>query len=287
MRKLTDFDVAYGSALRILLDEAPAKNARTGKSVKAAHGMLFQFGPKTIPLLTLRDIKPLWACAEAVWFMGGGESSDFMEKFGFKVWRQFSDSDGFVQSATGYRWRKAWRVDQVKELVKKLTRDPSNRQGVLTSWDPVSDNLTPGLNTPCVDMWHFHIIDGCLHMSVLQRSGDMYFGVPHDVFGSRIVQELLAAGLGMKPGAISYLVSNAHLYEDQWPAAEEMLGRAEQMAMECERAKMKMCPPDLRLTKDDFVRSMVCDETLPLELSAKVARMYDPWPAISGPKLVL
>lgn len=285
MKRLTEFDIGYAGALKILLNKGAVSNTRTGKKVRAAHGMLFQFTPNVIPLLSLRDINPLWACAEAVWFMGGGHNCDFMERFGFKVWRNFSDQNGFVASATGFRWRKAFGVDQIKELIAKLTADPTNRQGVITSWDPHDDNKKPGANVPCVDMWHFHILDNQLHMSVLQRSGDMYFGVPHDVFGSRIVQELIAAGLGVRPGGISYLVSNAHLYEDQWKAAEEMLGRAESMARKQDRTKMT--PGNLGLTQDDFIRSMVCDWELPLEIAKRVKSIYEPWPAISGPKLVL
>lgn len=285
MRRLSEFDIAYAQCLHTLLDQPSVQNGRTGKRVKAAHGMLFQFAPNIIPLLTLRDIKPLWSCAEAVWFMGGSDDPAFMAKFGFKVWDKFMDKDGRVPSATGWRWRKAFDVDQLKELIKKLSGDPSNRQCVLSSWDPYLDNLMPGKNVPCVDMWHFHILANKLHMSVLQRSGDMYFGVPHDIFGSRIVQELIAAGLGILPGAISYLVSNAHLYEDQWPAAEEMFARAERMTTN--NAKTKLMKTNFKLTKDDFARAMICDAELPLEIHKKVMEHYDPWPAITGPKLVL
>lgn len=285
MRHISHFDIAYAHGLRVLLDQPIEPNTRTKRRVKAAHGLLFQFGPDVIPLLTLRDIKPLWACAEAVWFVGGGTNSTFMKKFGFNVWDKFSREDGFVESATGFRWRSAFEVDQLKELISKLSEDPSNRQGILTSWDPKKDNLSPGKNVPCVDMWHFHILAKRLHMSVLQRSGDMYFGVPHDILGSRLVQELLAARLGVRPGAISYLVSNAHLYEDQWPAAEEMLARAEKMMLKAE--KINVDHKDLNLTAEDFVRAAICDDVLPLELAKKVNAIYNPWPAITGPKLAL
>lgn len=285
MREPTEFDAIYADALRTILRQPDILNKRTGKRVRALHGMLFQTSPRVIPLVTLRDIKPLWSCAEAVWFMGGRSDTAFMSKFGFKVWEKFADEKGHVDSATGYRWRTNFAVDQLKELIKKLTVDLSNRQAVLTSWDPTKDNLTPGKNVPCVDMWHFHIIAEQLHMSVLQRSGDMYFGVPHDVFGSRLIQELLAAGLGVVPGAISYLVSNAHLYEDQWEPAAEMVNRAQRMIRRGEGPKNM--PPHLKLAKDDFVRAMIGDDTLPLDLHKKIAKIYDPWPAISGPKLVL
>lgn len=285
MRKMTAFDIAYADALHVLMAQTPTANARTKKKVRAAHGLLFQFSPGMMPFLTLRDIKPLWACAEAVWFLAGGETTFYMEKFGFNVWKKFADDQGFVNSATGYRWRRAFGVDQVRELMHKLTKDPTSRQGVLSSWDPKEDNLNPGKNVPCVDMWHFHILEKQLHMSVLQRSGDMYFGVPHDVLGSHIVQQLLAAGLGVKPGAMSYLVSNAHLYEDQWAAAEEMMARAERMNRWGEGlAKM---PESLGFDKNDFLNAMLGDYKLPIEMDRRIEKFYLPWPTIEGPKLVL
>lgn len=279
---VTDFDAIYADALRMILDEAPEKNERTGKRVRAMHGAVFQFSPEVIPLMTLRDIKPLWACAEAVWFMGGKCDAAFMEKFGFKVWRKFANERGVVESATGLRWRSIFGVDQLKALVRKLSTDKSDRHGVLMSWDPFRDVNHPGTNVPCLVAWHFHIIGGRLHVSVLQRSGDMYFGVPHDVLGCRVIQELLAAGLDVAPGAISYLVSNAHLYEDQWDAAEEMVARA----FDGGTAHKKL-PKNMNLHKDDFVRAMTGDDTLPFELCDRLDKMYEPWPAITGPKLVV
>lgn len=285
MKAISEFDLDYVQALRIIMNSMPTRNLRTGKEVRATASLVFQLNPRAVPLMTLRDIKPLWACAEAVWFMGGGHKADFMRGFGFKVWDKFADADGCVNSATGYRWRSHFKVDQLKELVKKLSADPTNRQAILCSWDPLEDNLRPGANVPCVDMWHFHILEGALHLSVLQRSGDMYFGVPHDILGSRIVQELIAAGIGAEVGMMSYSVSNGHLYEDQWQAAEEMISRMEKIINSFQIKKVKL--ENLELTKDDFVSAMVCDERLPLKLAARIAKQYKPWPSIIGPKLVL
>lgn len=283
VRAPTEFDIYYADALEILLQQDASENKRTGAKVKAAHGFTFYTSPTCLPLLTLRDIKPLWACAEAVWFMSGKSDSAFMKKFGFKVWDKFADESGHVASATGHRWREHFKVDQLKDLIGKLSLDKTNRQGVLVSWDPVEDTLRPGKNVPCVDMWHFHVINDMLHMSVLQRSGDMYFGVPHDIFGSRLVQLFLSAGLGVKPGAISYTISNAHLYEDQWPAAREMITRLKEMRRKGASIKY---PKDIRVTRDEFLSAMVGDDTLPLKIAERVAKIYDPWPNILGPKLV-
>jgi thymidylate synthase len=279
MRGLNEFDIAYSRALRTILDKPPALNQRTGKKCRAIHGLHFHL--HDTPLLTLRDIKPLWACAEAVWFLSGSDDASWMASFGFRTWEKFADGDGRVRSATGWRWRAAFNVDQVGNILSKLSADPSNRQAVLLSWDPALDAERPGPNAPCVMVWHVHLLDGRLHMSVLQRSGDMYFGVPHDVFGSRLVQELLAAGLGAAPGELSYLVSNAHLYEDQWGPAEEMLARAD------ESNGAVGLPVDLDLSRKHLDRALSGDKFLVWEMSDTIRRAYDPWPAIAGPRLVL
>ena len=250
--------------------------------VRAIHGATFSLTPGHIPLLTLRDIKPLWTCAEVVWFLSGGLEPEFMEQFGFKVWSKFA-KDGKVMSATGFRWRTGFDgIDQLGALIEKLKADPSNRQGVLLSWDPRRDTLHPGPNAPCVMIWHVHAIQGQLHMSVLQRSADMYFGLPHDILGSRLIQELLAAHLGMQVGGLMYAVSNAHLYEDQWEAAEEMIARVESSSYD-----PSTCGPDFGVTALDAERALRGDVETVFNLHDKVKALYNPWPPITGPKLVL
>lgn len=293
MTTLNQFDMNYATALNLILDQAPSRNERTGKSVRAKAGMLFNVAPGQVPLLSLRDIKPMWTCAEAVWFMSGSSDAKWMAEFGFNTWNKFADAEGKVHSATGFRWRGNFEsakgtVDQLKNVVDKLQKDPSNRQAVLLSWDPTLDAVNPGPNAPCVMIWHFHIVGDFLHCSVLQRSADMYFGLPHDILGTHIVQALIAAKLRVKTGGLSYLVSNAHLYEDQWQAAETMLGRVRELG------ETYLLDPlwskdrhNLKLTPVDFERAEYGNASLVHDLHRMLMQNYEPMPAISGPKLVL
>ena len=286
MPKTTAFDLSYAHALKTIMNAKPEINKRTGKLVKAIHGLAFNTGymrpaSPAFPILSLRDIKPLWACAEAVWFLSGSDDPKWMAKFGFKVWDKFKDRHGKVKSATGWRWRQQFKVDQLEFAVHKLETDKTNRHAVLQAWDPDADVEKPGANVPCLVTWHLHCIGQELHLSVLQRSADMYFGFPHDILGARVVQELVAARLRMRVGSILYAISNAHLYEDQWPAAEEMMARAEGPRSYDESVQ------DLSLTLNDFNRAEMGDDTLPLELTALISEFYDPWPPITGPKIVL
>lgn len=279
MSAKTEFDTYYSFLLKRVMQAKPEHNRRTGKMVRAVDGAFFRLG--SIPILTLRNINPMWTAAEVVWFMGGRSDVKFMQDLGFKNWNEFVNKDGIVESATGYRWRHRFgRLDQLMAVIDKLDADPSSRQAVLLSWNPNDDLLKPGPNAPCVMLWHMHIIDGLLHMSVIQRSADLYFGLPHDILGARIVQELIAAGLDVTPGNLSYQVSNAHLYEDQWSAAEEMITREELCG---EKAQY---PLNLGLTKDITVQALGGDQWAASAIFNKIMAFYKPFPPIRGPKLV-
>ena len=285
MPTINSFDIDYARALNIIMAARPDINKRTGKRVRAVHGIVFH-GRQTdrgglFPILSLRDIRPLWACAEAVWFLSGSKDPKWMEHFGFKAWSKFTDFDGSVHSATGWRWRNWFGVDQLNALINKLENDVSSRQCVLQSWDPKTDLLNPGPNVPCLVSWHLHTIDNKLNLSVFQRSADMFFGLPHDILGARIIQELIAARLHLHVGSIMYAISNAHLYEDQWEAAEEMMARADGISEYMDPIL------DLNLLHPDFDRALEGDLTLPMEIAARINRFYDPFPSIAGPQIAL
>lgn len=278
MNKINKFDQSYSDLLARVLHAPVELNARTGKRVRAVDGVLIKCDE--LPLLTLRDIKPLWTCAETVWFMSGGRDVKFMQQFGFRNWDGFADVDGQVQSATGYRWRVASGVDQLASVVQKLAQDPSTRQAVMSAWVPALDLVNPGPNAPCLLTWHLHCIGERLHMSVMQRSCDLYFGLPHDILGMRLIQELVAAAIGRRPGPLSYFISNAHLYEDQWEPALAMLGRAEH-AME-----IALYPDQLYVTKGMYQAAVEGDPEVVMQLHRPIQTFYRPFPALSGPRLV-
>lgn len=278
----TQFDVDYAAILADILKREPTRNERTRKWVRAIPGAFLRLDcdrDGRQPVLHLRNISPMWSCAEAVWFLSGARSTKLMKKFGFKTWDRFADKEGNVDSATGFRWREAYDMDQVQEVFKKLKAEPTSRQAVMLSWIPKWDLVKPGPNAPCIIAWHFQIADGRLHMSVMQRSADMYFGFPHDILGFRIVQELMAAGLGIKSGVINYLLSNAHLYEDQWPAAHIMIGRAHR--------NIGFQAFDFDFDKEDWKAALEGSTTLPKKMFTRMCKWYKPWPAIDGPRLVL
>ena len=274
----TEFDLSYSMLLKRVMAQKPQKDKRTGLMVRSIDGAFFK--DRRVPILNLRDIKPLWTCAEAVWFMAGDCEVDFMNMFGFKNWDMFADDKGRVQSATGYRWRRRHGPDQLTCIIDKLYKDKTARRGVLLSWNPVDDLINDSPNAPCVVAWHLHVIDDKLHMSAFQRSCDLYFGFPHDILGSRLIQEMVAPLIGVGVGNISYFISNGHLYEDQWQAAEEM------MAREASERDISYGPDSLELKPNIGMAAMNGDPEVVEYLMKRLLKFYDPWPAIKGPRLV-
>jgi thymidylate synthase len=275
------FDRDYAATLAEILRQEPSTNERTGKKVKAIHGVHFRIEEGQFPLLHLRDINPLWSCAEAVWFISGGRSPEFMQGYGFKNWDAFKDNDGLISSATGFRWRQAFDgVDQLTEVMAKLSKDPTTRQAVMISWKPAWDLINPGPNAPCIIAWHLEILGGALHMSIMQRSADMYFGFPHDILGFRIVQSLMASALKVKSGIMSYHISNAHLYQDQWYSGLLMVSRACNDESRID-GRFRLC-----VSKHDWGLALQANTELPIALCNELKNWYKPWPAIKGPRLV-
>lgn len=278
---MTRFDALYQDLLRHIMDEGvPDMNKRTGHEVRAVPGMHFSHDIERdgFPLLTLRKIPIKMFVAEQIWFISGARKpADFLRDF-TKIWDAFTNPADVVTVAYGYRWRKHFGRDQLKALIKLLKGDPSSRHGVIVTWDPGSDGLggTKKANVPCPYSFTVNIIGGRLHLHNIVRSNDMVLGFPADVAGFALLQCILAQKLGVAPGVYSHSISNAHVYDNQYEAVKEMLGRTHDHA-----------PIKLTLPKNTFERAEKKDKKLVDEIVAPLAAQYQPLPAITGLQVVL
>jgi thymidylate synthase len=196
-----------------------------------------------------------------------------------KIWDDFSELDGVVTAAYGYRWRHYFGRDQIKSLVNLLQKEPSSRHGVVVTWDPASDGLNPNRkrkNVPCPYTFTVNIIGGALHMHNIVRSNDMILGFPHDVGGFAFLQRVLAAKLGVKVGKYTHSISNAHIYDTHYKAARTLIGR-------------RNTHPEinLKLKPNSFDRGLKGDKNLVLEVVEDLNSQYNPQEAIKGLQIVL
>jgi len=276
---MTQFDEQYKQAIwDIMNNGVDILSERTGHHVKALPGVFFNLD-KGFPLLTLRKVPIKIFVAEQMWFlMGESDPKVFLKNF-TSIWDDFIEADGQVKAAYGYRWRKHFGRDQIGDLVKLLTKDPSSRHGVVVTWDPGDDGLASGTkkkNVPCPYTFTVNIIGNKLHMLAVVRSNDMILGCPHDVSGFALLQRFLAAKIGVAPGRLSYCVSNAHIYDIHYKTAWELLER------DNKHKEIK-----LEAEENWFDRAEKGDEKLAEEIIETLSSQYHPLAAIKGLQIVL
>ena len=113
-------------------------------------------------------------------------------------------------------------------------------------------------------------------MHNIVRSNDMVLGFPADVAGFALLQCILAEHLGVQPGIYTHTISNAHIYDNHYAAAEEMVQR-----------KNEHLPIRITTPKHTFTRAEKKDHTLADALIAQFDAQYKPQAAIGGLKIAL
>ncbi len=278
---MTPFDLQYQKILKeIMKDGIEEVNSRTKHSVKALPGKTIEVEPDDgFPLLTLRKIPIKIFVSEQVWFLTGSRRpSEFLNKF-TRIWDDFTNIDGVISTAYGYRWRHHFGRDQIELLIKLLEKEPSSRHGVVVTWDPSNDGLSTTFrkaNIPCPYSFTINIIGGNLHMHNIVRSNDMILGCPHDVAGFALLQRILAARLGVGVGKYTHSISNAHIYDIHYQGAKELIERRNNHAI-----------IELKLDKNSYERAKAADERLVNEIVDQIQSQYEPMESIKGLAIVL
>ena len=278
---MTKFDMLYQDMLRRIMEEGVAQvSGRNDHETKAIPGMHFTIDIEKdgFPLLTLRKIPVKMFVAEQIWFIAGvRKPADFLREF-TKIWDSFTNPADVVTVAYGYRWRKHFGRDQLGLLIKLLKKDPSSRHGVIVTWDPASDGLggTKRANVPCPYSFTVNIIGGRLHLHNIVRSNDMVLGFPSDVAGFALLQIILAQKLGVSPGIYSHSISNAHVWDNQYDVARELLSRKNDHKL-----------IHIVLPKNTYDRAEKKDAKLVPQIVDPIEAQYKPMPAITGMQIVL
>ena len=261
----------------ILQNGVEETNNRTGVKTKALPGVQFQVDlAREFPLLTARQIRVENFVAEMMWFISGQKDTNVFLNRHTKIWDAFTTEDGEVETAYGHRWRHHFGRDQLVDMILLLTKDPSSRHGVVVTWDPADDGLlhgTPKKNVPCPYTFTVNIIGGRLHLHNIIRSNDMVLGCPTDAAGFAYLACLLARLMNVKPGIYTHSISNAHIYENHYAAAEEMVERA--------NSGLPYASP-IVMEENGFAKAESLDESYFDRTVKQFKENYNPLPAIKG-----
>jgi len=243
-KDMKSFDEEYIRIGKMLLDEGKwVYNKRTGKRCLTLTPQMAKYDMSDtdrFPLLTTKkmDIRPI--AAELIGFMKGYDSAELFRTEGCKIWdanandneqwlnnpnRSGEDDLGRIYGVQAREWRSpdGKIVDQLENCIAKLKKGEDDRRLIVTHWNP--GELDQMALPPCHMTYIFMILDGYLHMTMIQRSCDYPLGVPYNVASYALMLHIIANMVGLKVGELSHVMHNIHIYEDQLELFRDQMKR--------------------------------------------------------------
>jgi thymidylate synthase len=213
---------------------------------------------------------------ELIWFLRGETNIRYLRENKVPIWDAWADSSGELGPIYGKQWRnwvtpEGTTVDQIAQLlrgIREVVSDPRSSWGrrlLLTSWNPGD---MPPLSTPtgCHTLAQFNITDGRLSCQMVQRSADVFLGVPYNIASYALLTHILATVCNLQVGEYIHTFGDAHIYENH----------EEQLRLQLEREPRAL--PKLRIA--DSVRAST--DLKDLRIDQFSVEGYDPHPAIKG-----
>jgi thymidylate synthase len=187
------------------------------------------------PILTTRKMYPDGIFGELAAFLQGATMLQQFKNYGCNYWdanaaawlpnRDVPQSMQKVGRIYGAQWRNFNGHDQLKKLLLTLKTDPTSRRHLLTAYNPAE--VDQGCLPPCHLLAQYSVRrGGILESIVYMRSVDLVLGLPTDVVLYATLQLLLAREIGVDAGAITFMLGDAHIYENHLALIEEQINRA-------------------------------------------------------------
>lgn len=205
------------------------------------------------PLITdrVRNLNYRFAFGEPAWILSGENGLPGIRRY-MKNYSQFSDDGITLSGAYGPPFR-----DQLPYIIKTLRGDLFSRQAVMTLWRPKPG---PSKDIPCTVSVQFILRDGLIHTLVHMRSSDAWLGLPYDVVAftmmSYAVASLYSETFDMAPGlgTGTIFIGSAHVYENHWDIAQDMLAQAELPVPACTLNPRAFC---LRIPYENRLEQLI------------------------------
>ena len=138
---------------------------------------------------------------------------------------------------------------------------------LVSAWNPTA--LTSMALPPCHYAFQVYVNDGVIDLIWLQRSADVFLGLPYDITMYGLLLEMLAKGANLTAGKLIGQLGDCHLYNDHLDQANEYLSRP------------KRSLPQLELDSGLF-HSGKHGLYIPLKQEIRLNN-YNPLPAIKAP----
>lgn len=164
-----------------------------------------------------RNCNPFFHIVEGIWMLAGRNDVEFLDEFNSNM-KTYSDDGRTFNAAYGHRWRKYFDYDQLEVAIDMLIKNPLDRRVVISMWDPYVDLGSKSLDIPCNTQIMPRVRGKYLDMLTTNRSNDLVFGLcGANAVHLTMLQEFMAASLGLHVGEWHHVTNNLHVYERHYP----------------------------------------------------------------------
>jgi thymidylate synthase len=221
-----DYESQYKHFLRYCLLTGIKRDDRTGVGSLS----IFNIGltinvSKYFPIITGRKMSQKIFDTEFDWFMAGETNIKRFKDAGVKIWDAWADENGDLGPVYGHQMRNFnnKNIDQMQNVIKSLRTDPDSRRHIISLWNPAQQDQMA--LPPCYLYFQFFVKNNKLNMFVVQRSGDLFLGVPYDVALFTRILLYVADQTGLDADTLDIQIVDAHIYNNQIEAVQEYLGQ--------------------------------------------------------------
>ncbi len=235
----------YLDLLQHVLETGQEKGDRTGTGTKSVFGHQMRFDlRKNFPLLTTKKLHTKSIIYELLWFLSGDTNVKYLQDNGVTIWNEwataeqcakFGRKEGDLGPVYGHQWRNfgATRkadgtyekngIDQIKNLVDGIRKNPNGRRHIVSGWNPAEADLVA--LPPCHTLFQFYVANGELSCQLYQRSADIFLGVPFNIASYAMLTHMIAQACSLKVGDFVHTLGDAHLYSNHLEQAKLQLSR--------------------------------------------------------------
>lgn len=209
-------------------------NTRTGLATKRLPGQVIRVDvEKEFPILKSKFVAGKTSLREILWIWQ--QMSNNIHDLKAKIWDEWADTNGSIGKAYGAQIAKPVTIyadpvhkkdfrayeNQTQYVLEYLREFPTGRWANVTLWNV--DDLSAMRLVPCCHTSTWNLDGGRLNCVLNQRSGDMPYGVPFNTTQYAELMILFARDLGVKPGILTHVIADAHIYENQMTGVETQI----------------------------------------------------------------
>lgn len=225
---MINVDDEYKGLLSSVLLSGADKADRTGTGTKAVFGRMLRHDMAAgFPILTTKKIYFEKAVTELLWILSGYTDLAYLKQHGVNYWdadyKRSGRTDGTLGPVYGKQWRDFNGVDQIRNLLLEIQKNPNSRRLMVNAWNAaeLDDMVLP----PCHYGFQVYINNGKIDLMWQQRSADVFLGLPYDFVMYGLLLEMIAKGNDLKPGRLIASLGDCHLYNNHLEQAELQLQR--------------------------------------------------------------